>query len=200
MNLRAVLDKLFADEAAGMNLDLRPVRRLVASLVQKCGRHDRHGELPPKKSDACARGGKGGCFYCRYGYPKKGFHGRSGERKVRLRKGDREGSWEAVFPRNDPLCTTFEPHVLLANMGNIDWRPCLNLWAVVEYICKYATKAPEGSRTACFSPGRVNVPAPAAPKEECGWRAHSHLFARAEGRLAQTEVGRRQDVPGPEGM
>ena len=147
VNLRAVLDKLFADEAAGRILDLRPVRRLVASLVQKCGRHDRHGELPPKKSDACARGGKGGCFFCRYGYPKKGFHGRSGERKLRLRKGDREGSWEAQFPRNDPLCTSFEPHVLLANMGNIDWRPCLNLWAVVEYICKYATKAPEGSRT-----------------------------------------------------
>ena len=37
VNLRAVLDKLFADEAAGRTLDLRPVRRLVASLVQKCG-------------------------------------------------------------------------------------------------------------------------------------------------------------------
>ena len=51
-----------------------------------------------------------------------------------------------------------------------------------------------------FPPGRVNAPASSASKEECGWRAHSHLFARAEGRLAQTEVGRRQDVPGLEGM
>ena len=50
-----------------------------------------------------------------------------------------------------------------------------------------------------FPPGRVNAPAPLAPKEECGWRAHSHLFARAEERLAQTEVGRRQDAPGLEG-
>ena len=36
--------------------------------------------------------------------------------------------------------------MLLANMGNVDWRPCLNLWAVVQYVTKYATKAPKGSR------------------------------------------------------
>jgi len=35
---------------------------------------------------------------------------------------------------------------LLSNLGNLDWRPCLNLWAVVEYITKYAMKAPKGSR------------------------------------------------------
>jgi hypothetical protein len=50
------------------------------------------------------------------------------------------------LPRNDELCCSYEDHVLLANLGNIDWRPCLNLWAVVEYVCKYATKAPKGSR------------------------------------------------------
>ena len=145
VNLRAMLDQFFADESAGRPLDLRPLRRLVASLVQVAGRHDRHGEGPPRKNDACARG-KPECFYCRYGFPKK-LQSRTEERKVKLRKGDREGSWEACFPRNDPLTTSFEAHVLLANMGNIDWRPCLNLWAVVEYICKYATKAPEGSRS-----------------------------------------------------
>lgn len=35
---------------------------------------------------------------------------------------------------------------MLANLGNVDWRPCLNLWAVVQYVSKYATKAPKGSR------------------------------------------------------
>ena len=34
----------------------------------------------------------------------------------------------------------------LANMGYIDRRPILNLWAVVQYVTKYATKAPKGSR------------------------------------------------------
>ena len=62
-----------------------------------------------------------------------------------MEKGDREGQWHAHFPRNDRLCCSYEAHVLLANMGNIDWRPVLNLWAVVEYVTKYATKAPKGS-------------------------------------------------------
>ena len=38
-----------------------------------------------------------------------------------MEKGDREGQWHARFPRNDRLCCNYEPHVLLANMGNIDW-------------------------------------------------------------------------------
>ncbi len=63
-----------------------------------------------------------------------------------MEKGDREGQWHAKFPRNDRLCCSYEEHVLLANMGNIDWRPILNLWAVTEYVTKYASKAPKGSR------------------------------------------------------
>ena len=63
-----------------------------------------------------------------------------------MEKGDREGQWHARFPRNDRLCCSYEAHVLLANLGNIDWRPVLNLWAVVQYVTKYATKAPKGSR------------------------------------------------------
>ena len=63
-----------------------------------------------------------------------------------MEKGDREGQWHAKFPRNDRLCCSYEEHVLLANMGNIDWRPVLNLWAVAEYVTKYASKAPKGSR------------------------------------------------------
>ena len=63
-----------------------------------------------------------------------------------MEKGDREGQWNARFPRNDSLACSHEAHIVSANMGNVDWRPCLNLWAVVEYICKYATKAPEGSK------------------------------------------------------
>ena len=59
----------------------------------------------------------------------------------------REGQWEAIFPRNDSLACSHEVHVLLANLSNVDWRPVLNLWAVMEYITKYATKAQKGSRS-----------------------------------------------------
>ena len=30
---------------------------------------------------------------------------------------------------------------MLANLGNIDWRPLINLWAVLEYLTKYSAKA-----------------------------------------------------------
>ena len=63
-----------------------------------------------------------------------------------MERGEREGQWHARFPRNDRLCCSSEAHVLRANMWNVDWRPVLNLWAVVQYVTKYATKAPKGSR------------------------------------------------------
>ena len=44
----------------------------------------------------------------------------------------REGQWEAIFPRNDGLACSHEEHVLLANLGNVDWRPVVNLWSVIE--------------------------------------------------------------------
>jgi len=124
-------------------VDLTKVRRLVSALVQKCGRHDRHAKTGPiLGKHPCARG-KPECPYCRYGFPHER---RTWAEGMSLEKGEREGQWAAHFPRNDGLVNSHEVHVLLANMGNIDWRPCLNLWAVVEYICKYATKAPEGSK------------------------------------------------------
>ena len=43
--------------------------------------------------------------------------------------------------RNDPLLNSFEAHLLLANLGNIDWRPLINLWAVLAYLTKYSAKA-----------------------------------------------------------
>ena len=139
MNLRAVLDRVFQGDGP---VDLEPVRRLVSALVSKSGRHDMHGKQAPLKKHPCARG-KTGCLYCRYGYPQE-LVGR--EQGVEVRKGDRPGRWDARFARNDALSCSHEAHLLLANMGNADWSPCLNLWAVMEYITKYATKAPSGSR------------------------------------------------------
>ena len=48
--------------------------------------------------------------------------------------------------RNDSLINSFEEHLLLANLGNIDWRPLLNLWAVLDYLTKYNAKAGKGSK------------------------------------------------------
>ena len=68
-----------------------------------------------------------------------------------LRKGvveedpHRPGLRNLHLARNDPLLNPFEEHLLLCNLGNIDWRALLNLWAVFEYLTKYATKPGRGS-------------------------------------------------------
>ena len=145
LNLRAVLDRVFDEADCSDSVDVQPVRRLVAALVHRVARHTKHGHQPPKFGiDACARGTEK-CPKCRYGFPKERVP-RDRARRMIMEKGEREGQWHAHFPRNDRLCCSYEPHILLANMGNIDWRPVLNLWAVVQYVTKYATKAPKGSR------------------------------------------------------
>ena len=48
--------------------------------------------------------------------------------------------------RNDALINSFEEHLLVQNLGNIDWRPLLNLWSVLEYLTKYNAKAGSGSK------------------------------------------------------
>ena len=53
----------------------------------------------------------------------------------------RQGLFNLFLRRNDPLINNFEAHLLLANLGNIDWRPLLNLWSVLEYLTKYTAKA-----------------------------------------------------------
>ena len=137
--LRAVLK----DEAADRSVDLTAIRRFVSKVVMSAGRHDRHAKTGPILGvHPCARGTKE-CVFCRYGFPHalrtlyEGFL---------LEKGEREGQWNSRFPRNDSLMCAHEPHCMACNMGNMDWRPVLNLWAVTEYIMKYATKAPAGSR------------------------------------------------------
>ena len=144
--LRGLLDKVYAaKEVSAGNVDVQRVRRLVAALVNRVARHTKHGhDAPTLGVHACARG-KDGCPVCRYGFPRERFP-RGGQRRMAMEKGALEGQWHAKFPRNDRLCCSYEAHVLMANMGNIDWRPVLNLWAVVQYVTKYATKAPKGTR------------------------------------------------------
>ena len=117
-NLRSVLDGIIDAMNNGRSVDLRPVRRLVSALVQKYGRHDRHGLGAPKiGKHPCARG-DAKCVFCRYGFPRD-LRSRSGTRPMAFEKGERKGQWHARFPCNDRLCCSYEQHMMLANMGNI---------------------------------------------------------------------------------
>ena len=93
---------------------------------------------------SCARG-KPECPVCRYGFPLD-LVGRDGRRLVRLDKGDKLVSWFPWFSQDDRLCCNHGAHIVFGNLKTIGWRPCVNLWAVCEYVTKYATKAPTGSK------------------------------------------------------
>ena len=85
--LRSVLDGVF-QAPGGAKVDLTPVRRLVAALIQSSGRHKLHQMGPPTiGKHACARG-KPECPVCRYGFPLD-LVGRGGARPMRLDKGDK---------------------------------------------------------------------------------------------------------------
>ena len=60
---------------------------------------------------------------------------------MELKGGVCEGRWHAMLARVGELCCSYESRVLLASVGNVDWRPVLNLWVVAEYVTKYAMKA-----------------------------------------------------------
>ena len=118
VRLSSLLERVLLDEDRAPRdvVDLNVVRQLVSAFVNCGGRHTRHGKDPPGLKDPCQRG-KPSCSYCRYGFPHPCHARKDG---VRLEAGDREGQWQARFPRNDELVCSYEPHVLLANAGNID--------------------------------------------------------------------------------
>ena len=148
VDLLEVLDGVFAEDAEQFNL--LPLQTLLVALIEDGQRHTSHGEAAPNLGwDACARRGSANhgrnYIYCRYLFP----------RLLRLldelRKGEvlddphRPGLRNLFLARNDSLINPFEGHIFLCNVGNVDWRALLDLWAVLEYLTKYAAKAGKGS-------------------------------------------------------
>ena len=69
INLRSLLDRVFASEGGKKpELDVQRLRRFVALLVNRVGRHTMHGESRPEPGMPCARG-DAKCLKCRYGFP-----------------------------------------------------------------------------------------------------------------------------------
>ena len=85
-------------------------------------------------------------MYCRYLFPRE-MRSFDGDTKgVILDDPHRPDLRNLFLKRNDCLINSFEEHLLLMNLGNIDWRPLLNLWTVLEYLTKYTAKAGKGSK------------------------------------------------------
>jgi hypothetical protein len=139
-----------ADPAREPNL--APLCELLVALVEDGQRHTSHGHgRPTWGRDPCARkarlpGSDRETVYCRYLFPRNLVQPEPG-RPARVEADPyRPGLRNLCLPRNDSLLNSFEEHVLLANLGNVDWRPLINLWSVLEYLTKYTAKAGKASK------------------------------------------------------
>ena len=83
---------------------------------------------------------------CRYGYPKDLVGPKTASAGAVRLDPMRPGLYNLLLARNDPLINSFEAHLLLANLGNIDWRPLINLWSVLEYLTKYTAKSGKSTK------------------------------------------------------
>ena len=143
----ALLETHLADDTP--NLD--PLRGILLALIEDGQRHDMHGHNDPTWGvHACARKGstsKGREYvYCRYLFPKPLLKLDWDKLALVVDDEHRPGLRNLCFSRNDSVINSYEDHLLLANIGNVDWRPLLNLWAVLDYLTKYNAKAGKGSK------------------------------------------------------
>ena len=136
VNLRELLERAFADPEEP---DLTEIKKVLLALIEDGQRHTWHGHRAPTWGrDPCARKlhrrGEREVVFCRYLFPREQFiptQDNLGQVRV---DPYRQNLLNLFLARNDPLLNNFEEHLLLMNLGNIDWRPLINLWSVLEYL------------------------------------------------------------------
>jgi hypothetical protein len=149
INLLALLEEVFADDA--QEPDLSKLQHLLLALIENGQRHDGpkgHGHKPPKLgAHPCAREDKRkNEVYCRYLFPRELRQFPDDTKGCVVDDPHRPDLRNLFLSRNDSLLNNFEDHLLLGNLGNIDWRALLNLWSVLEYLTKYTAKGGKGSQ------------------------------------------------------
>ena len=161
INLRALLDEVFAGDPE--EPDLSKLRELLLALIEDGNRHTYHDFDPPTwGKHPCARKhkpkGLAEYIYCRYLFPREkllreeALADPADPESTYVRKGEvrndphRSGLRNLFLERNDELINNFEAHLLLSNLGNLDWRPLINLWSVLEYLTKYTAKVGKATK------------------------------------------------------
>ena len=129
INLRELLARALADPNEP---DLSELKSVLLALIEDGERHTWHGHRAPTWGrDPCARKvrrrGEQPQVYCRYLFPREQFvptATKLGEVRV---DPYRQNLLNLFLARNDSLLNNFEEHLLLMNLGNVDWRPLINL-------------------------------------------------------------------------
>ena len=101
------------------------------ALIESGQRHTAHGHnLPVLGSHPCARkDARTGQPFCRYLFPRALWQPTAQQIGHIQKDPHRPDLRNLFFARNDSLLNSFEPHLLLANLGNIDWRALQGHWA-----------------------------------------------------------------------
>ena len=153
INLLDVLTRAFTDPDGNEREepDTSELRYLLMAILESGQRHDGvqgHGYDKPKMLvHPCARRDRKNEIYCRYLFPRELLQFLPGEARGKILEDPHRPDLRNLFlERNDGLLNNFEEHLLVGNLGNIDWRPLLNLWSVLEYLTKYTAKAGKGSK------------------------------------------------------
>ena len=142
VNLYDLLERTFATPGEP---DLSELKTVLLALIEDGQRHTWHGHrVPTWGRDPCARKlrrrGEREQVYCRYLFLLE--HVLATVNHLGHVRVDpyRQNLLNLFLGRNDSLLNNFEEHLLLMNMGNVDWRLLINLWSVLEYLSKYTAK------------------------------------------------------------
>ena len=151
-NLTQELDRIFQAEEHGKSPDITRLQKNLVALIESGQRHTLHQHRQPiLGKDPCARKSKRTQnnpvrVFCRYLFPRELFNPEEGILGHVLEDPYRPDLRNLFLRRNDELLNNFEAHMLLSNLGNIDWRALINLWSVLDYLTKYASKPGKGSK------------------------------------------------------
>ena len=146
IDLLSELEMVFADETAP---DTSRLKQILIALIESGQRHDfhiPHAHGPPMYGkNTCARKGSTSHgrehVYCRYLFPRELMNFDAESAQGCIRSDPHRPDLRSLFlTRNHSLINNFEAHLLLMNLGNIDWRALINLWSVLDYLTKYAGK------------------------------------------------------------
>ena len=118
-----------AEDASEPNV--QKLREILLALIEDGNRHTYHDFDPPVwGTNSCARKarrkGKADEVYCRYLFPRPRFEATPTHQGEVRDDPHRTNLRNLFLARNDELINNFEEHVLLMNLGNVDWRPLIN--------------------------------------------------------------------------
>ena len=103
-------------------------------------------------------------------------------RRIRLRPGDREGAYKYAPARNNPILNPFLRRWIEFQRANMDLKPVLSMYALVQYITKYCTNnEPSSDTLQAVTEKLLQQLARSDPEPASAASAYNHLLMSSVG-------------------